>query len=411
VNRVTRALRGARHHRIGQALLARDRSYMLGSVAHAMNISAAQDHVDPPRPEISDARMNQAADPQSKPPGVPPVNQDTAQRFELPMLKRYPVIAGAVAGLLLRLAFSGPAGSPWSAMAGWFIYLAPIVVGMVTVYLAERERRRSWAYYAVAPLFATALFVIGTLLLLIEGLICAIVIVPMFATMGAIGGLVMGAICRATRWPRHTVYSVASLPLLLAWLGAGLPEPSLVGQIERSVLIEAPAEVVWRQINRIDSISKEDMSEALASRIGVPMPLSGSTEIRPEGRVRVSHWGKQVYFEEVVEDWQPHRYLRWSYRFHEDSFPRRALDDHVVMGGHYFDLIDTSYTLSEENGSTRLHTATRYRISTHFNFYADWVAQLLLGNLSETGLRLYRSRSEAEVGRAPDTPPYPDGGP
>jgi hypothetical protein len=352
--------------------------------------------------------MNQAADPQSSPPGVPPVNQDTAKHFELPMLKRYPVIAGAVAGLLLRLAFSGPAGSPWSAMAGWFIYLAPVVVGMVTVYLAERERRRSWAYYAVAPLFATALFVIGTLLLLIEGLICAIVIVPMFATMGAFGGLVMGAICRATRWPRHTVYSVASLPLLLAWLGAGLPEPSLVGQIERSVLIEAPAEVVWRQINRIESISKEDMSDALASRIGVPMPLSGNTELRPEGRVRVSHWGKQVYFEEVVEDWQPHRYLRWSYRFHADSFPRRALDDHVVMGGHYFDLIDTSYTLSEEGGSTRLHTVTRYRISTHFNFYADWVAQLLLGNLSETGLGLYRGRSEAEAGTAPDTPPYLD---
>ncbi len=28
-------------------------------------------------------------------------------------------------------------------------------------------------------------------------------------------------------------------------------------------------------------------------------------------------------------------------------------------------------------------------------FYADWVAQLLLGNLSETGLQLYRKRSEA----------------
>jgi hypothetical protein len=117
-----------------------------------------------------------------------------------------------------------------------------------------------------------------------------------------------------------------------------------------------------------------------------------------------------VYFEEVVQEWQPHRHLRWSYRFHADSFPRHALDDHVVIGGHYFDLIDTSYTLSEEGDSTRLHTATRYRISTHFNFYAEWVAQLLLGNLSQTGLQLYRRRSEA-ASTTPDTPPQRDRNP
>jgi hypothetical protein len=278
--------------------------------------------------------MNEPADPGPPRPIIPPPDPRFVSRFELPMLKRYPVIAGAVAGLLLRLVFSGPAGSPWSAMAGFFIYLAPVVVGMITVYLAERVARRSWAYYAVAPLFATALFVLGTLLLLIEGLICAIVIVPMFATLGAVGGLLMGAICRATRWPRHTVLSVSALPLLLAVFAAGLPEPSAYGRIERSILIAAPAEVVWKQSNEIDAISTEEMSDALAARIGVPMPRSGRTESGPDGRVRLSNWGKQVYFEEVIEDWQPHRHMRWRYRFHEDSFPRGALDDHVVIGGH-----------------------------------------------------------------------------
>jgi hypothetical protein len=102
----------------------------------------------------------------------------------LPMAKRYPVIAGAIAGVLLRLVFSGPAGSRWSAMAESFIFIVPIVVGMVTVYLAERQRRRDWAYYVAAPGLATVLFVAGTMLIMIEGLICAIVIVPMFAVRG-----------------------------------------------------------------------------------------------------------------------------------------------------------------------------------------------------------------------------------
>jgi len=333
---------------------------------------------------------------------VTAVGNASTPSFGLPMLKRYPILAGAAAGLLLRLAFSGPAGSPWSAMAGWFIFLAPVLTGMVTVYLAERVQRRSWSYYVVAPLFATALFVLGTLVLLIEGLICAVVIVPMFALLGALGGVVMGAVCRLTRWPRATLSSFAVLPLLLGGMGERIPETPSFGKIERSVLIAAPAGVVWAQLNRIENIESAEMAETLAARIGVPMPLSGHTEIRPEGRVRVSRWGKQVYFEQLVQDWRPNEHLRWTYRFHADSFPRGALDDHVVIGGHYFDLIETSYSLTEEAGFTRLQTSTRYRISTHFNLYADWVAQLLLGNLSQAGLELYRRRSEtAAAERAP----------
>ena len=63
------------------------------------------------------------------------------QDFKLPILKRYPIIVGAFSGLLLRLIFSGGGGTSWSAMTGAFIYGVPIVVGMVTVYLAGRQKR------------------------------------------------------------------------------------------------------------------------------------------------------------------------------------------------------------------------------------------------------------------------------
>ena len=65
-----------------------------------------------------------------------------------------------------------------SAMLGSFVYFVPAVCGAVTVYMAERIERRSWGYYIWAPWVATSLFVGGTLLVFIEGLICAIVIVP-----------------------------------------------------------------------------------------------------------------------------------------------------------------------------------------------------------------------------------------
>ena len=319
------------------------------------------------------------------------------------MLKRYPIIAGALAGVAMRFVFSGDAGSRWSAMVGAFIFGAPIFVGMLTVYLAERQRRRSWQYYVGAPFVATSLFVCGTLLVYIEGLICAIVIVPMFAVLGAFGGLLMGIICRLTNWPRPTIYCAGAIPVLLAFCAPLIPTPSETGEIDRSIVIAASPDVVWQALNDIPQITVDEMDDAYAMRIGVPQPVSGKTEETAEGRIRRSNWGKQVHFDEVIQDWRPGRYMRWTYRFSADSFPRNALDDHVVIGGHYFDLVDTSYSLTAEYGgrSTRLSTQVHYRISTQFNLYADWVAQLVLGNLSETGLELYKARSERAAAGEP----------
>jgi hypothetical protein len=67
----------------------------------------------------------------------------------------------------------------------------------------------------------------------------------------------------------------------------------------------------------------------------------------------------------------------------------------VMIGGHYFDMHDTSFTLTPVATGTRLKVQTHYRVSTQFNFYADAVAQLLMGDMLETDLVFYKRRSEA----------------
>ena len=105
--------------------------------------------------------------------------------------------------------------------------------------------------------------------------------------------------------------------------------------------------------------------------------------------------GKGVHFEGVITDWKPEQLVRWTYRFQSDSFPAGALDDHVLIGGHYFDLIDTSYQLTPQGSGTRLTLKVHYRVSTQFNLYANWVAQFLLGNFGDVALTFYQQRSAA----------------
>ena len=229
---------------------------------------------------------------------------------------------------------------------------------------------------------------------MVEGLICAIVILPMFATIGALGGLAMGAVCRMTNWPKQAIYSLAVLPIALGLAGDYLPTPTTLSYVEDSIVINATPARVWDQLNNASNIRPEEFSASWAARIGVPMPQSGVTQMTESGRVRKSLWDKKVHFDEIITDWQPQQYLRWTYRFSPTSFPPHALDDHVMIGGHYFDLQDTRFTLTPVAGGTRLNVKAHYRVSTQFNFYADGVAQLLLGNMLSTGLDFYKNRSE-----------------
>jgi hypothetical protein len=88
------------------------------------------------------------------------------------------------------------------------------------------------------------------------------------------------------------------------------------------------------------------------------------------------------------------RSVRWLYHFSADSFPPHALDDHVRIGGRYFDLIDTEYSLRTVSEGTELRVRMTYRVSTAFNWYARPLASFFVGNFEEAALAFYAHRAE-----------------
>jgi hypothetical protein len=280
-------------------------------------------------------------------------------------------------------------------MMGCFIYLSPLLVGAVTVYVGERRERRSWLWYLWAPFVANVLYVCGTLLIMIEGLICAAAIVPLFAALGAVGGLLMGVVCRLTNWPHKALYSFGVLPLAFGALETGAPLAEVSQTVEREIVVAASPERIWREINDTRAIRPDEVRRAWLYRIGVPLPEAGITRATPEGMVRTITMGKSVHFEQVVTEWSENRLMRVRYRYAPDSFPPYALDEHVVLGGHYFDVTETSYELRPRERGTALRIRMRYRVSTPFNWYASPVARFLLGDFEEVILDFYRGRSEA----------------
>jgi hypothetical protein len=114
----------------------------------------------------------------------------------------------------------------------------------------------------------------------------------------------------------------------------------------------------------------------------------------PQGRVRKLRWQRGVHFDEPIVAWDENRFIQWHYLFAADSIPAGALDEHVRIGGQYFDLLDTSYRLAPEAGGTRLSIHVTYRVSTHFNWYAGTLARVLVNDSARTILGFYKQRSE-----------------
>ena len=313
----------------------------------------------------------------------------------MPYRSWWPLAGGVLVGLALRLIFSGMAGAAYTPMMLSFIFASPLLIAVVTVYIAEMKARRAWPYYFLMPALANILFVAGTLAVLLEGWICAILIVPLFALTGGLAGLAMGAICRATEWPRRTIVScVALLPLITGGFEQHLPLPDRERVTEREILVAATAPAVWRELVDVHQIVPAEIDDAWLYRIGVPLPIDGTADTREGEHLRHVSMGKGIHFDQVATEWRENEQVTWRNEYSADSFPAGALDDHVRIGGRYFDVGETQYSLQDAEGQTRLRIRMRYRVSTRFNWYAGPLADLLVGNFAEVVLNFYARRAE-----------------
>jgi uncharacterized protein YndB with AHSA1/START domain len=306
--------------------------------------------------------------------------------------------AGALYGLLMRLVFVLPfyreRGGASGVMLASLVFLVPLLIGALTVYLLP-VAQRTFGRALVVPLVPVLVFVAGTAVLLIEGSICIALALPIFLIAAMLGGLLGWVLLRVVSPSRSTVGVVLALPLLLGAFERDMPLPDRHGETEASVFIAAPPETIWHLINDATGIRPDEMAQGLAWRIGVPLPREAVTVDTPEGRVRKLRWDKGVHFDEPILDWVENRYIRWRYVFAADSIPPGALDEHVLIGGRHFDLLDTAYRLTPEQGGTLLAIRVNYRVSTHFNAYAGAWADLLVDDAARTILAFYRRRAEA----------------
>ena len=294
--------------------------------------------------------------------------------------------------LLFAIGFIGR--SLEGMMTSTFLVLTPFIFGALINYMVSYNQFLPFKRSIKWLLIFYGVLIAFSVLVLKEGSICVIIAAPLLMGCMITGALLMHLLCRYLWKPSKAIYSLAILPLLLMFVPEQLSTTHK--SVEKSILIDAPVSTVWQQINHIEAITPSEFKPNLLYAIGVPYPISGITKVSNGQKIRHSHWQKDIHFDGMIQESIPNQYLRWKYRFDANSIPKGALDDHVQLGGKYFDFQDTSYRLVPVNAQqTQLILKIDYRVSTEINFYTVQVANILLSDFARVILDLYKQRSEA----------------
>jgi len=211
---------------------------------------------------------------------------------------------GACAGVGLTILAVATSTLVFGVYGSGLFVVSPLIIGAVTAYIGNRRSdiggRATWALVKSAAVLAG----LALLALALEGLICILVIAPLWLLISAIGGLIGRAIARAThRPPRSTSAALVVIPLVYALEAIFPASVSFENQV--SIDIKAPPAAVWRSITAMGHIEEPP---GLLFRLGLAHPLSGRLVGEGVGAERHGEFSTGIAVERITE-WIPNHRL------------------------------------------------------------------------------------------------------
>jgi hypothetical protein len=304
---------------------------------------------------------------------------------------------GIVYGLVMRVLFSHDLFHQ-EVISIAFMIGTPFVCGAIIVY-GLRDTKPKISKMIFAPWLAIFLSMIGAAISLLEGSICIALASPLFLLLSSFGGLAMGLALRWTNKNKTALNSFLILPIALAAIEPTGPYEPKIMEEHVSITIAAEPHKIWSKIINARDIQHKELPFNFTHWIGVPRPVEGVNVMTPEGEVRYSKWERGVNFSALVTHKIQDRSITWRYRFTDKSFPNGSMDDHVKIGGKYFNLYDTTFNLTPiSKNLTKLEIVSHYSVTTDVNFYALPIANFIAHDFMSTILSLYKERSEKSTG-------------
>lgn len=308
------------------------------------------------------------------------------------------VFLPTIYAILLRLLFGV---STWKelfdVMSVSFLFCLPLIVGALTIYLSSVENVENLAYRIMVPWIPIFLFFVITLFFALEGWACWLMVLPLFMVVASVGGLIGGYY--KLKEKNNTLY--VSLFVLLPFFIA--PVENMIGKIPGTykaytyIDIQAPDSKIWKNVTRVKEIRADQDKGLLTQTLGFPRPVKAELNFEGVGAYREAIFTNGLVFHEAVSEYIDKKKMVFSIKAYPHEIPSATMDEHVVIGGEYFDVLNGTYELEKLNNTTyRLHLYSHFKLTTTFNFYASWWAGWIMKDIQNNILQIVKSRAEKE---------------
>ncbi|HVI34412.1 SRPBCC family protein [Phenylobacterium sp.] len=284
------------------------------------------------------------------------------------------------------------AGSAWFASI-WFLALLPALLSALICYIGDPDRTRSEVFYWWVPVILCGLVSAASIFFLREGVICLIMLAPIWMGSGWVGAFIMRS--QRNRRGRSVQSSFLIIPLVAAMVEAQLPTPHETVVLTRSIVVHASPEDIWPYAVSSRGIGPDEGRWTITHNlIGMPRPRQSVVDKLGVGGVRTAYWGDHVNFEERIVEWVPGRKLGWRFNFTNSSV-QDYTDRHISPDGEFLKVDSGDYTLRRiADGKTELTLTTRYIAKTRVNPYAKLWGELMMGDVQDNVLTVIKDRAE-----------------
>ena len=311
-------------------------------------------------------------------------------------------VLGAAYGLFARLVFGFEVWHDFfEVMSLAFIFGVPVSLGFIAVWFGPYRDTRKAIDLVIAPWLSALACLVCALALVWEGIICVIIWLPLVIVLSLIGGLLAGlclAIFKSRRDRNYCLIAVALLPFTVAPLEHVHAVSAEIKTVPTQVEIHASPQTVWQQIRSVSLISEREQYFSISHLLGFPRPLEAKLVGEGVGAVRHATFEKGVLFVETINEWDEPRRLSFSIRADTKSIPPTTFDEHVIIGGRYFDVLSGTYWIEDAGGGyVILHLSSSQRLSTRFNFYSHYWTEYLMADIQNYILGIIKRRCEQQV--------------
>ncbi len=306
--------------------------------------------------------------------------------------------AGVAAGILYGIFFRFyHAYLVFDLMSKAFLFGVPFVLGFVQVYISEKYGPRRWWERLTMPWVPALLCLAASMIFFWEGLICAVLFAPLTLVLSSLGGIAAGIVRDAVHPQRRNLVFLCCLmlPVAIAPVENLRPPQEQMRTVATAIEIDAPPAILWDQIKSVPAIRVSELRDSWTHRIGFPRPVQATLSHEGIGGVRRATFEGGVLFIETVTRWDPPHRLAFTIHAGTASIPPGTLDEHVTIGGPYFDVLEGEYIIEPSAGNrTTLRLSSRHRLSTRFNSYAALWSDAILRDIQEEILLVIKHRCE-----------------